>query len=260
MPTSSKPLKHFRILNTRPKHQSYDLLHALQPLGAKIISCATLTIEPCPGAWKQYVMPLEQFNEIIFTSANAVEHFFNEIPLRFWPATLCPIAIGKSTFRHLATLNIHAQLPDEAHSEAILNLAQLTQPQNKKILIVKGRGGRTLLQQTLTDRGALVHLAEVYERLAAPFDPSLIQQIWQDDLIDIILITSQEGMEQLHRMFEGQGWMYLQTKPCLVISERLAAHARNMGFESIFVTSPNHVIEGLLQAHHQLTQGLKHHD
>jgi uroporphyrinogen-III synthase len=109
---------------------------------------------------------LEDFDVIIFTSANAVRF---GAALLDQKRDLTLAAMGPATARALnqAGYRVAVQPPQAFDSESLLRHPMLERPAGRRILIVKGADGRAFLQQELAQRGAQVMTADVYQRVPA---------------------------------------------------------------------------------------------
>lgn len=127
-------------------------------------------------------------------------------------------------------------------SEHLLNLTNFNNVKNQNILLIKGVGGRETITNELKSRGANLKIIEVYKRTLPKVDPEIINAIWQRDGIDIIMYTSKQAMLNILEMFPIKAKEWLLTKPCVVISQRLAKHAETLGFKNITTTTYANVI------------------
>ena len=95
---------------------------------------------------------------------NAVAHGVHLIEKS---ATTRVAAIGKATAAALAADSLPADIVPEAgfNSEALLAHPDLTLASGARVLIVRGAGGRELLQETFAARGLVVETREVYQRV-----------------------------------------------------------------------------------------------
>ena len=80
--------------------------------------------------------------------------------------------------------------PHVSDSEHLLELAELQSVSGQKIIILRGNGGRELIHETLSERGALVAYKEVYQRKDLPLTPVLYCKQWQQQNVDTPIITS----------------------------------------------------------------------
>jgi uroporphyrinogen-III synthase len=159
------PLHGIGVLVTRPRQQAGALCRLLEAQGAGVERFAAIEIEPIDGRrdWAARCGDLDQFGLIIFTSANAVRYGAALLQQR---RDLPLAAIGPATARALnqAGYRVSVQSLEGADSESLLRHPKLHAVAGERVLLVKGREGRELLQQELDRRGALLEVAEVYRR------------------------------------------------------------------------------------------------
>lgn len=254
---TSARLKGLRVLNTRPQGQGERLNLAIQQAGGIAIACPALSIEPVDSSWLLSLPPLNDVKKAIFISANAVHYCFKTLQeARIdWPKSIKVMAIGQATAQRLQDFSIRVDaIPGIADSEHLLSHPLLQQVENEQILLFKGEGGRTLIGDTLLKRSARVTAIAVYRRRLPKIDPKVLQSLWRNDDVDIILFTSHQTMTQLFILFGDEAKTWLCSKPCLVLSQRLADAAAEEGFQTIIVSHP----EGIMDALHQFTQGINH--
>lgn len=241
----SKTLKGMRILNTRPKEQAQVLSKKIKEAGGIPIEFPAIEILASDSGWTYSLANLNTINQAIFVSPNAVRYFFNELIKRKiqWPGQIRIIAIGKGTATALRPFNIEAhETPESPDSEHLLNLRSLQQIKNQSLLLVKGEGGRKVIEEYLVLKGAKIIILQVYKRVAPSVSTEQIQELLQEDKVDIILLTSEQSIYNLFNMFDKDGQAWLQNKPCLVISERLAQSASALGFKKIMISHPERMI------------------
>lgn len=232
-----------RVLNTRPEAQGQALNQTIQRAGGQAIHCPTLTISPTLAThWLPLLPPLLIVQYAIFTSVNAVHYFFDglENNAMAWSNQITVIAIGKSTEKALKSRNrvVHF-IPAKADSEHLLALPALQQIKNNTVLLIKGEGGRGLIPETLAARGANLISVNVYRRTIPELNSNELAHLWQNDAIDIIVFTSQEAMHNLFVLLGKEATEWLQQKPCLVISPRLAKEAAILGIKNSTVCEPD---------------------
>ncbi|MEP0176775.1 MAG: uroporphyrinogen-III synthase [Paraglaciecola sp.] len=148
-----------------------------------------------------------------------------------WPNNIAFFAVGNSSANILQQAGLDVVTPQEARTEGLLALPQLQQVTNKHIIVMKGFGGRELLVDTLSSRGALVDEWEVYKRVKITHPEST--QDWQENQIRCIIATSGEVIQAAFEHFE-QAW--LQTKDWIVVSTRTAEIAKKMGVSHIHIS------------------------
>src|SRR5438128_1418971 len=75
------PLRGVRIAVTRAGEQASDLVDRLQALGAEAIKCPAIAIAPLEDFTRldQAILHLEEYQWVIFTSANGVQAFVSRL-------------------------------------------------------------------------------------------------------------------------------------------------------------------------------------
>ena len=107
---------------------------------------------------------------------------------------------------------------------------------DKNLLILRGNGGRELLGDTLRERGADVTFCECYQRCAIHYDGAEEAMRWQAREVTMVVVTSGEMLQQLWSLIPQwyrEHWL-LHCR-LLVVSERLAKLARELGWQDIKV-------------------------
>ncbi len=218
-------LQGLSILVTRPEHQADEFCLMLKNAGAKPVRLPTLKIEETTQQdhTLRLLKQVDQQNIIIFTSSNAVEFASGYMDsLLSSQHTYTVAAIGKKTTQALQKKNIHVDIQPEKYynSESLLALADMRQVKNKRILIIKGEGGRTLLGDTLKARGAIVEHANVYVRRCPTLSDHLLNTL-KSEKIDIITLTSAESSENLLSLLSDQPIKWLTNATLLLGSQRI---------------------------------------
>lgn len=243
-------LNGLRVLNTRPKEQARSLSQNIRDAGGFVIELPTLEIHPT-HEWLDSLPDLKKVTQTIFISINAVEHCFSLLKQHNinWPSSIEVIALGKGTAAALNQLNIPVNaIPEVADSEHLLALPCLQKPQKHPILLFKGEGGRPLIEHSLLERGANLLTLNVYTRDFPKINAQFVTSIWRDDSVDIILLTSEQSMHHLFKLFEKEAHNWLRSKTYLVISERLAEAAVFAGIKKIIRSHPNQMMNALFDS------------
>ena len=137
----------------------------------------------------------------------------------------CPSAaigrIGEATLREFGVVPCLSGL--ENAESVTTALAETPQ----RSLIVKGQGGRQLLQNWLRDHGGMVVEWDVYQRQSTAPDMA-------GEALDAIVVASAEGL-----VATAEAWFAANGDPAVrlfVPSERIARQAARLGFGNIVVT------------------------
>lgn len=233
------------VLNTRTAEQGLILNQAIEAAGGQSIHLPALRIEKI-DSWLQSLPALNDVSVAIFISSNAAHYFFRQINIRDWPTHIYVIAMGKGTASALGALGIHVnEIPSDADSEHLVELSILKNTHLGTTLIIKGEGGRTLIEETLIKRKINYINLAVYKRLLPSYSPQKIKAIWQENHIDIILFLSFEAMQNTFTLFGEEGYHWLCNKACVVISQRLANLAKQLGINNIIICSYDRLLTTL---------------
>ncbi|WP_233579834.1 uroporphyrinogen-III synthase [Legionella septentrionalis] len=239
-------LNGLRILNTRPAEQGKALSTAIKHAGGVCIELPALEIVAV-YEWPP-IPDLTKIQHAIFTSANAVHYFFAGLKQRSiaWAGMIHVIAIGQGSAAALRQWNIKIDcIPAVADSEHLLRIDALHEVYGQNILLVKGEGGRTLIADTLLSRRANLISLPVYRRILPEYSRKQITYLWQEDAVDIILFSSQQTMQNIFTLFGSDGHSWLCSKPCLVISERIAKEASALGIKTVLLSEYDALLETL---------------
>lgn len=229
----------FSVMVTRTGSAGQELADLLQQRGIRSWFMPTLEI-----VGQELILPIEDFQQVIFVSPNAVKYSVEKSQAMrdLLPAQL--IAVGTGTAKCLHQLGYNDVLvPGKHHSESLLELPSLQSVAGQHILIVRGRGGRTLIADTLTQRGAICHYLEVYGRLTARLDQNYLQEFLDYNRDDhtgkhntrIVTIASVDALEALNANL-GQGFDYGQLT-LVVASQRIADSALASGYRRVVVAN-----------------------
>ncbi len=224
------------ILVTRPVHQAQELCDLIEARGGRPVPFPALEILP-PRDREQASDILRQARGwVIFVSPNAVNYGLALLEEAAFPLGVKLGTVGKSTAKALRTAG-HAVdlLPRERFdSEGLLALPELTRITGQQVVIVRGEGGRPLLGDTLTARGAEVVYAEVYRRHCPEIVPAPLLRRWERE-VALVTATSKDILVNLISILGPEGWTLLRQTPLLVISERMKREAEQIGFGTILV-------------------------
>ena len=223
---------------TRPAHQAIRLAEAISAMGADTFLFPTLAILPAEltDEDKETIRQIDQYDIIIFISPNAVEHGLNHIQaLTELPDNILLATIGQGSATSLKSkLGKQADIvpKENFNSEGLLATDSLQNVSNKRILIIRGNGGREHLKQTLQQRGASVDYLNVYQRVKPATNTTDLEQYLQNNQIAAIVITSAESLKNLLLLTPKKVTSHLLQVPLLLINKRLVAIAKEAGFNN----------------------------
>lgn len=217
---------------TRPEPQAQGLCTALKAEGFAAFKLPALAIEPNP---EPASIDASHIDLVVFVSRNAVIH---GLPRLINPKPdLGYAAVGKGTAAELRARGIDQVLIPEGRwdSEGLLERPELAQMQGKRVLILRGDGGRGLLAATLRERGARVDFIEVYRRCPSEADPAEVLAHWPE--IHVVLATSNALLDHLLELLGPEAQERLHSKTLLLVSERGLHHARSLGYEQLLLAT-----------------------
>lgn len=231
------PLSGLNIVITRPRAQAADLTRRIEQLGGTPLSYPLLEIEAVsdPHALLQQLSRLQQADLAIFVSPNAVHYGMQAIRTAGGlPDSLQIATVGQGSARALHELGVARVLAPtgRADSEALLALPELQQVAGHRVMIFRGNGGRELLGDTLTARGATVEYVECYRRSKPALDVAALLA----RLPHAVAVSSSEALTHLWELLGPSGREGLMTVPLFLGHERIAAAARQQGWQNIYVT------------------------
>lgn len=231
-----QPLAGLNVLVTRPSHQADAFCAMIEGAGGRAIRFPVLEIldpEDSKGLLA-LIDALHTFDIAVFISPNAVNKAMNMIHARReFPSDLKVAAIGQKSAQELRRFGHPADICPQARfdSEALLELPEMQSVAGKRVIIFRGDGGREMLGDTLKARGAEVEYANAYRRGRPKADAGPIMYLWSRGELDVITVTSTEGLRNLFDMVGKLGQMWLRRTPLLVGSERMLVTAEELGFK-----------------------------
>ena len=218
------------VVVTRPRELAEAFAQLLERRGARAIVFPALEIEPLPAP--STLSRLGEFDLVIFVSPSAARVALRAMPP--WPRGLAAAAIGSGTRRELERAGIAPVIAPVAgaDSEALLAAPEMQRVTGKRVLIVRGEGGRALLGESLAARGARVDHAECYRRVRPAIDPAPLLEAWRRGNVHAVTVSSAQALDNFIAMTGGE---LLATTPLFVPHERVAGHARSRGVREVML-------------------------
>jgi len=214
-----------RILITRPVGQESKLANLCRAYGLSVthLPCLEIKGTHTVGLTEQL---LSKNDCALFTSRNAVIHAHKALPLPW--KNLSVHAIGQATSdclrEHGQTTHLEPQAP--FNSESYIQQLKLMKPQH--IMIIKGVGGRGVLQTELRKMGWTIDCIDVYKRELPTLSYTSVNRLLAT-MPDVISVTSNESLLNLKKL-AGKHWTSLLDVPMVVNSPRAKSLAESLGF------------------------------
>ena len=224
------------ILVTRPAQLAEPFSEKIRLANGHPVAFPVLEILDTddPDPLNRIIDALDGFDMAIFISPTAVNKALNLIrSRRELPDSLIIAAIGQGSRRELARFGIRNVLAPSQRfdSEHLLAMPEMQEISGRQIVIFRGDGGRELLGDELTRRGAQVTYAECYRRGRPDRDAGILLRLWSRGEIQAVTITSAEGLHNLYDMVGKLGRQWLKSTPVFVSHERILDVARELGLQ-----------------------------
>ncbi|MDR5853892.1 fused uroporphyrinogen-III synthase HemD/membrane protein HemX [Caballeronia sp. LZ062] len=262
------------VVITRPGGQSSALVERLGRAGFEAFEFPLIDIAPVAddaplrAALDELYAP-ERYALVVFVSPNAVDHAFGRL-FAPWPADVPVAVVGPGSVAALARQGVHAPghrviSPSEEQADPRFDSEALYASieahfgtdglDGKRVLIVRGDGGREWLAERLEQAGARVTKVAAYRRLLP--EPSMrkwerIHALLGGD--HAWLLTSSEGVRNLDQLarehLTADEIARLKHAPLVCPHPRIAEAARQTGFDRITVSGAGderivHTLEAL---------------
>lgn len=200
-----------RIVITRARAQASELRAALEAKGAQVVELPTIAIKP-PRQWGPLdaaIRGLENYDWVVFTSANGVENFFARLAKQRKDARALRrarlAAIGPATAAALARCRVQADVvPNEFRAEGLLRALKNERWRGKRVLLARAAAARALLPQELRRRGARVDVVDAYRTVAPEESRNQAQEIFARRQPDLITFTSSSTVRNFFALLGGR--------------------------------------------------------
>ena len=223
-----------RVVVTRSVEDVDRLAECLTNEGHLPIKLPLLAIEPLQSSVDIDNLP-RTTTAIIYTSVNAVRHGFEAISQAMTNDGLVTIAVGAKTRDALGEAGVRAESPAREDSEGILAfLASLGQSPTH-VVLVKGQGGRDLIETRLDRLGIHLISIECYRRVWPDVPEANFLSAVSIESPSIIHVASGETLTRLTDLCRAHGVDALNTHTLVVPSQRVADQARELGWQSRIV-------------------------
>ncbi len=192
-----KPLFGKGIVVTRPEAQAAGMADLLRRQGARVIAFPTIQIVPPESrqALDRAMERLEDYQWIIFTSANGVRFFFERLRetgrdiRELKGIRIC--TIGPATAATIGAMGIRVDLvPDSFISEGIVGAFKNMDIRGRKILLPRAETARDVIPEGLAAMGAIVDVVIVYRTIGSGRRKEELEPLIREGKVDIVTFTS----------------------------------------------------------------------
>jgi uroporphyrinogen III methyltransferase/synthase len=203
----NRPLSGKGILVTRASDQAGEFSRLLSGQGARVLECPAISIIP-PGSYEdldQAIRSLIHFDWLIFTSFNAVQHFFlrlNALGFDSRELASCKIcSVGPKTAAALSTFGIRADLvPADYKAEGIVEAFRSVETNGKRALLPRSDRARDVIPVGLRELGMEVEDPIAYRNVTPGNMPLDVIDALDGKQIHCAAFTSSSSIENLAAM------------------------------------------------------------
>ena len=168
---------------------------------------------------------------LLFTSPTAVRFAARLAPLH---TSAVVLAVGQGTARALRRHGVDTPLvPRRQDSEGLLGHPALANLRGRRVALISAPGGRGVLRQQLTARGAVLREVAVYRRVPARLDRRHFDALLHLPASACVLLSSAEALHNLSHQLPPAALARWLTATAVVSSDRLTEAARSAGFTRI---------------------------
>ena len=226
-----------RVLVTRAPHQASALGDALVAHGLRVASVATITLAPPTDDYAMLdreVTRLDEYDWLLFTSANAVAVFAERLEDEAVPLSCGIASIGAATSKALREGGFPVRLQAQTAVAESLAKALLPHAKGARMLLVRAEIGRDVLIEQLVAAGAEVTLAPAYQTVIPQESVNRLRR--ELPTVDAVTFTSSSSVDNFFSLLEAAG-LALSSEMVLasigpVTSATLREHRRRPSVEA----------------------------
>ena len=212
----NRPLFGRSVLVTRSADQAGEFGSMLERLGARVYCCPTIEIVPPPtyAELDRAIAEIRNFDWLIFTSYNAVQHFFARLhetgrdTRALGHCRVC--AVGPKTAAALAPYGLKPDLvPQDYKAEGVVALFADLDMAGKRVLFPKGDRARDVIPEELARMGALVSAPVAYCNETPDDIPAEALQALEERRVDCVTFTSSSTVQNLATILGDNRFLHL---------------------------------------------------
>jgi uncharacterized protein HemX/uroporphyrinogen-III synthase len=240
------------LLVTRPQAQAVQWVAQLREHGVPAQALPLIAIDPpedaqaVQAAW----MCLTQYQLLVFVSPSAVEQFFAQGPApAAWPEGVQVATPGPGTDEALARAGVPETLrrrpaddAEQLDSEALWEVLRHDDWDGRRVLVVRGEGGRPWLAQQLEAAGATVEFLSAYRRRVPLLDDAerkRLREALADPAGHAWLFSSSQAIDHLVELVHQQGLHTDWSRHRAVVTHpRIGERAQALGLGRVEASHP----------------------
>ncbi|MGD0875080.1 MAG: uroporphyrinogen-III synthase [Acidimicrobiales bacterium] len=247
------PLSGWRVVVTRARAQSSTLVERLTAAGASAVEVPVIEIaDPTDGGvgLERALSRIEDFDWIVFTSANAVERCWRYLGDGRGLACAKVAVIGSATAVALEGHDVRADLmPERFVAESLVEaFPSPVRLGDESVLVPCVAEARDVLAEGLRAKGWRVEVVEAYQTIRSSLDHSLLDAV---DRADAITFTSSSTVTGYLELAGAE-----RVPPVVACIGPVTARAAMKSGLEVDIVAAVHTVEGLVEA---LASWAQHH-
>jgi len=209
------PLAGRTVMITRAREQSAEFASALEGHGARVVSCPTIEIAPPESyaALDEAIDNLFGYDWLVFTSANAVEHFMRRLEASGKEAAeldeLRVCAVGDATAERLADARVHVDVvPQKFQAEGVFDALEAYLGGREgfaglNFLLPRAAAARDFLPRALEAAGARADCVTAYRTVRPETtDRARAEALLAGGGVDCVTFTSSSTVHNFAQLFD----------------------------------------------------------
>ena len=213
--TDEKPLDGRTVMITRARAQAAEFAALLESFGARVVACPTIEIV-APESYALLDEAIENlfgYDWLVFTSANAVEHFLRRLGALGKDVgeldSLRVCAVGEATAERLVAARVHVDVvPQKFQAEGVFEaletyLGGRGQFEGLNFLLPRAAVARDFLPRALEGAGARVDAVPAYRTVRPETtDRARVEALLVGGGVDCVTFTSSSTVHNFAQLFD----------------------------------------------------------
>ncbi len=222
---ADRPLHGVGVLVTRPRTQAIELVNAIERHGGRAYCFPVMEIVPFDEIdVRKRAAEMEKPDIVIFISRNAVEYGIKYTE----GGKIAVIGPATASAVRAAGRVVDIQPSSGYDSEHLLAAAALQDVAGQRVRIIRGKSGRELLAEELSERGATVEYLSVYERRTPDVGPETLTDLesrWRQGEINVVTVMSVQSLRNLAKILPAWCAAQLEATPLVTPAGRVLKEA-----------------------------------
>lgn len=245
-----KNLSGKKVVVTRAEKQAKSLIDGIERAGGEALSLPLIQFAAMQNQSELLTAfeNLEKYDWLVFTSANAVDFFFDAaeatgVKFYFYP-DLKIATVGEKTKLQLEQRGYRTNFVPIQFTAEVLAENMDEKIRGKQILIPRSAKASDEYLEVFLKRGALPHAISVYQNQAVSYSSQEIKTFFDQDP-DYLTFTSGSTVKAFHQLVREANLKTAAKWVC--IGPATAKVAQNSGYDVAAVAEP-HTVEGIISA------------